>query len=368
MMRAATLIAILTGIGTAFPVLPETIETSAGYVSVSAMATGLDEPWALAFLPDGSFLITERAGRLTLFPPEGGRGQPVGGLPEVYAEGQGGLLDVMVPRDFATSREVWLSYAEPQGGGAGTAAGRGWLSEDGTRLDTFEPLFQSPEGGQGGRHFGSRLVEAADGTVFLTIGERGTGPDGMEAQDGTRAEGKVIHLARDGSPATLQDGLLPGVYSMGHRNPQGAALDAAGQLWVTEHGAQGGDELNRILPGRNYGWPVISYGRDYDDSPIGIGTEAPGMEQPVHYWDPSIAPSGLMIYQGSLFPDWQGDIFTGSLKFGFLSRLDPETGYKEERIEGPETARTRDVREAPDGAIWFLSVGNGAAYRMVPAE
>jgi aldose sugar dehydrogenase len=235
-------------------------------------------------------------------------------------------------------------------------------------LEGLEVVFQSPEGGNGGRHFGSRLVEAPDGTIFLTIGDRGTGPDGMEAQDPLRAEGKVIHLNRDGSPATAQDGMLPGVFSMGHRNPQGAAVDDDGQFWVVEHGAKGGDELNRVSAGLNYGWPVISYGENYNGEKIGIGSETPGMEQPVIYWDPSIAPSGLMFYSGAAVQDWAGDAFVGSLKFDYIGRLDPEAGFAEEQIAAPETARVRAVVEGPDGAIWFLSVGNEAIYRMAPAE
>jgi glucose/arabinose dehydrogenase len=244
------------------------------------------------------------------------------------------------------------------------------LSADGSALEGFAQVFAIPEGSSGGRHFGSRLVEAADGTIFLTVGDRGTGPDGMEAQDPMRGEGKVIHLARDGQPATRLDGALPGVYSWGHRNPQGAALDLEGRLWIVEHGAQGGDELNAPAEGRNYGWPVITYGENYGGGTIGEGTVKDGMEQPVHYWDPSIAPSGLMVYSGRLIPEWRGDIFFGSLNSDYLGRLDPdspaETGFAEERITADETQRVRDVVEAPDGSIWFLSVGNEAAYRLAP--
>ncbi len=344
------------------------VDTSAGPMQIERVADGLIEPWGIAFLPDGAFLVTEREGRLTLFAPDGAGRNTVAGLPEVALDGQGGLLDVMVPRDFATTREVWLSFAQPQGAGSGTAAARARLSEDGTRLEGLEVVFASPPGGSGGRHFGSRLVEAADGTIFLTIGDRGTGPDGMAAQDGLRAEGKVIHLNRDGSPATVQDGMLPGVYSMGHRNPQGAAMDADGQLWVVEHGAKGGDELNLVEAGRNYGWPVISYGENYNGAKIGIGTQTPGMEQPVLYWDPSIAPSGMMFYSGAAVPDWAGDAFVGSLKFDYIGRLDADEDFAEERIIAPETARVRAVVEGPDGAIWFLSVNNDAVFRMAPAE
>lgn len=355
------LVSIACFVPTSFAYADGRIDTSIGAVEITTMASGLDEPWGLAFLPGGEFLVTERAGRLQLFPAAGGAGQQITGPPQVYAEGQGGLLDVMIPRDFDQSRKVWLSFSQPQGNGAGTAMGRGTLSDAG-QLTDFKTLFSAPEGGTGGRHFGSRLVEAVDGSIYLTIGERGT-PD--LAQDPTRAEGKVMHFSPDGIPIGPDDGAaLPGLHSLGHRNPQGAALDANGQLWVVEHGAQGGDELNRVEIARNYGWPIIAYGKDYDDSKLGIGTSAPGLEQPVHYWDPSIAPSGLMFYSGTMFPEWQGDVFTGSLKFDYIARLDPENTYAEEAITARETGRVRDIRQAPDGSIWFLSVADGAVYRI----
>ena len=349
----------------AVPAMAATLDSSAGSLTVTPMVTGLNEPWALEFLPDGSLLITEREGRLVHV--KDGRSQPVAGLPEIYDNGQGGLLDVMIPRDFAQSREVWLSFALPLEGGGATAVGKGVLNADGTALEGFSTLYHGDASG-GGRHFGSRLVEAADGTVFLTTGDRGTGPDGMEAQDPLRVEGKVIHLNRDGSPATTLPGHRPGVYSLGHRNAQGATLDAEGNLWLVEHGAQGGDELNRVEVGRNYGWPVISYGEDYGGGQIGEGAARDGMEQPLHYWVPSIAPSGMVIYQGDLFPAWKGDVFTGSLNSDFISRLDPDNGYAEERIAGPQTGRVRDIVEAPDGSIWYLAVYDGVAYRLTPAE
>lgn len=343
----------------------ETLNSSAGPLTVTPMVTGLNEPWALEFLPDGSLLITEREGRL-LHVKEG-RSQPVAGVPEIYDGGQGGLLDVMIPRDFAQSREVWLSFSIPLDGGSATAVGKGVLNAEGTALEGFRTLYHGDATG-GGRHFGSRLVESTDGTVFLTTGDRGTGPDGKEAQDPMRVEGKVIHLNRDGSPATTLPGHRPGIYSLGHRNAQGAALDAAGNLWLVEHGAQGGDEVNRVEAGRNYGWPVISYGEDYGGGQIGEGAVREGMEQPLHYWVPSIAPSGMVIYQGDLFADWKGDMFTGSLNSDFISRLDPDNGYAEERIAGPQTGRVRDIVEAPDGSIWYLAVYDGVAYRLTPAE
>lgn len=346
------------------------LSTSAGPMTASPVAEGLQDPWALDFLPGGGFLITEVDGTIKLFPAPGAAAVEVSGGPEVFLDGQGGLLDVMIPRDFATSREVWLSYAVAQDGGSGTALGRGILSQDGASLEGFTQVFEIPEGSSGGRHFGSRIVEAADGTIFLTVGDRGTGPRGLQSQDLMRGEGKVFLFNRDGSPATAFDNAVPGMYSLGHRNPQGAALDLAGRLLTIEHGARGGDELNAPEMGKNYGWPIASYGVNYNGNEIGLGSSYPGTEQPLHYWDPSIAPSGLMVYSGALVPEWRGDIFFGSLNSDFLGRLDPDTpaatGFAEERIAGEATLRVRDVVEAPDGSIWFLSVVNETAYRLAP--
>jgi glucose/arabinose dehydrogenase len=340
-----------------------TVATSAGSMRIEQVASGLDEPWAVDFLPDGGFVVTERDGRL-LLARDGGDLAPLTGVPPVFAQGQGGLLDVMIPADFAQSRRVWLSYAMPVGTGGATAAGFGRLAEDGSGLEDFQLVFMA-DPARGGRHFGARLVEAPDGSVFLTTGDRGTGPEGMQSQDGSSALGKVIRLTDAGA-----DGWQTRLVSLDHRNAQGAALAADGTLYAVEHGAQGGDELNRIEPGRNYGWPVISYGVNYGGGRIGEGARKEGMEQPLHYWDPSIAPSGLMVYSGRLVPQWAGDFFFGSLNSDFLGRLDPDTpaptGFAEERIAAPETGRVRDVAEAPDGSIWFLSVHDGAVYRLSP--
>jgi glucose/arabinose dehydrogenase len=326
--------------------------------AITPIITDLEEPWAIEALPGGAVLVTERGGRLLYLAALGSAAIAVAGVPDVADVGQGGLLDVMVPRDFASSRRVWLTYAAAVKGGAGTAAGFGTLSADGTR----------PVGRAGGRHFGARLVEARDGAVFVTTGDRGQ--DDL-AQDPTGPEGKVLRFAPDGSPSGadgFDKGAFPGLYSLGHRNIQGAALDASGQLLTVEHGARGGDEVNAPAPGRNFGWPVITYGRDYDGSKIGQGTAQPGMEQPLHFWDPSIAPSGMVVYSGALWPEWQGHILTGSLNSDFISRLDPANGFAEARIQTAQTARVRDIIEAPDGAIWFLSAYEGAAYRMTPAN
>nr|WP_235008618.1 PQQ-dependent sugar dehydrogenase [Candidatus Halocynthiibacter alkanivorans] len=336
-------------------------------IRITQMASGFDEPWAIGFLPDNALLVTERAGALWSVTPGGARFR-VRGVPAVAARGQGGLLDILVPRDFATSREVFLTFSKSQGWGSGTALAVGRLSEDRRWLRDVRLLFELTPGSTGSRHFGSRLVEAADGRLFMTIGERGDRP---AAQDLSRENGSVIRINRDGSvpadnPFINTQGAQPEIWSFGHRNPQGAALDLQGNLWINEHGARGGDEVNRVRKGANYGWPVISYGVHYSGAKIGEGTAKPGMQQPAFYWDPSIAPSGLMIYSGRLWPQWRGDFFIGSLKFDMISRLDGDTMQEVARIKTPQTGRVRDIREGPSGAIWFLSVDDGALYRMTP--
>ncbi|WP_294610557.1 PQQ-dependent sugar dehydrogenase [uncultured Roseovarius sp.] len=342
------------------------LDSSAGKLVVTPMVQDLDQPWAIGFLPDGGVLVTERGGRLLLIAPEGR--QSLKGLPKLATRGQGGLLDVLVPRDFAQSRELYFTYAKPQQGGEGTAIGRARLTPGADRLTGWTVIFELTPGSSGGRHFGSRLVEGRDGFIYASIGERGDRPS---AQDLSRENGSIIRIARDGSipddnPFLNTPGARPEIWSYGHRNPQGAALDLSGNLWAVEHGARGGDEVNQIKPGANYGWPVISYGRHYSGLRIGEGTAKPGMEQPAHYWDPSIAPSGLMIYSGALWPEWRGHFFVGSLKFDYISRLADRPLSEVEKLKSPETNRVRDIREAPDGSIWFLSVTEGAAYRITP--
>ena len=340
------------------------LESDLGNLTVTEMASGLEEPWAVDFLPDGTPMITERGGQLWLI--RDGR-QEVTGVAEVHAKGQGGLLDVLVPEDFATSRTLFFTYAKPQENGAGTAVAKARLAEDGHSLSGWQDIFEMVPGSRGGQHFGSRLVEK-NGTLFVTVGERG---EREAAQDLGRENGSILRIAKDGSttgnPFVDNPQARPAIWSYGHRNPQGAALDADGNLWVVEHGAQGGDEINLIKRGANYGWPVISYGRHYSGAKIGEGTAKEGMQQPAFYWDPSIAPSGMMIYSGKLIPEWEGDMFVGSLKFGFIARLEGAPLQEVERLKSEETGRVRDVAEAPDGSIWFLSVTEGAAYRITPA-
>ncbi len=362
MLRASILVLALILPGA---VWAATVETRSGRVAITPVADGFAVPWALDFLPDGDILVTERGGTLWRVTPEGAR-QGIAGTPDVAQIGQGGLLDVMVPRDFATSREIFLTYARRTEQGAGTALAVGRLSSDGARLDDPRRLFQAVHVGQGGQHFGSRVIEAPDGRLFVTLGERG---NREAAQDRGNHNGTIIRINRDGTvpadnPFVGQDGVRPEIWSYGHRNPQGAALDGAGQLWAVEHGARGGDEINRIEKGANYGWPVISYGRHYSGAKIGEGTAKAGMEQPAFYWDPSIAPSGMTIHSGRLWPDWKGQFLVGSLKFDMISRLGGNPLREVERIVSEHTIRVRDVAEAPDGAIWFLSEGRGTLYRM----
>ena len=342
------------------------LDSSGGAVRVEPVVSDLVQPWSVGFLPGGGMLITERGGTLLFF--DGSDVTAVEGLPEIATVGQGGLLDVLVPRDFARSREIFMSYAKPQGWRAGTALMRARLSSDGRRLSDVETIFELEPGTSGGQHFGSRIVEASDGTLFLTIGDRG---DRESAQSLSTEAGSVVRVARDGSvprdnPFVGTDGAQPEIWSYGHRNPQGAALDLDGNLWVVEHGARGGDEVNRVWKGANFGWPVISYGEHYSGRTIGEGTEKEGMEQPRLYWDPSMAPSGMMIYSGALWPEWTGNMFIGSLKFEDSARLAGEPLDEVEQLASNETLRVRDVREGPDGAIWFLSVDNGTLYRMTP--
>lgn len=343
-------------------------QTAAGPVRVEKMAGNIETPWGLAFLPGGAFLVTERGGALFHFDARGRRTE-VSGVPAVYAWGQGGLMDAAAARDFPKTREVFLTYSKPHRLGGGTALAVAALSTDNRKLENLRVIFEMAAPSRGGRHFGSRVVEAPDGTLFLTLGERGD-PD--TAQDLSLHHGKIIRVRRDGSvpkdnPFVGRAGARPEIWSWGHRNPQGAALDAAGALWAVEHGARGGDEINRVRKGANYGWPVISYGRHYWGGKIGVGVAKEGMEQPDYYWDPSIAPCGMDIYSGKLRPAWRGHFFVASLKFDHISRLDPKGGLREvERLAFPETGRVRDVIEAPDGSLWFLSEEREAVYRITP--
>lgn len=343
-------------------------------VVVETYASGLENPWGLAFLSDGRALVTERPGRIRIVARDGKLSAPLDGVPAVYAEGQGGLLDIALAPDFEASRLVYISYAEPRGGGrSGTSVARGRLKEDAgaARLEAVEVVFRQEPAVASALHFGSRLVFADDGSLFITTGDRGS--QRAAVQDPKVPIGKVLRVAADGRPLAglaRPDGWDPRVWSMGHRNIQGAAIDRrTGRLWTVEHGARGGDELNSPELGKNYGWPVITYGRDYSGARIGEGTAKPGLEQPVYYWDPSIATSGLAIYDGELFAGWKGSILVGGLAGARLSRLVVEDGrvIAEEILLADRGDRIRDVRQGPDGAVYVLTdERRGEILRLTP--
>ena len=342
-------------------------------LKAEVLAEGLEHPWAVAILPDGSALITERPGRLKLY--KDGTLTDVTGIPEVSAKGQGGLLDVAISPDFKRSRTVFLSYAQPREGGNGTAVARMQLADDGASVDNVMVLFEQQPTYDGDKHFGSRIVANTDGTLFVTVGERSDVPIRDTAQDMGNHLGKLIRIARARglpveNPFMETKGVLPEIYASGLRNVQAAALDADGQLWTVEHGPKGGDELNRPEAGKNYGWPVISYGVNYNGTPVNGGiTAQDGMEQPVYYWDPVIAPSGADFYDGELFPDWQGNLLIGAMSPPALVRLKLEDGRVtgEERFD-PGIGRIRDVQVAPDGSIWVVTDEDGGGlYRLSPA-
>ncbi len=346
-------------------------------VKVEPVATGLSHPWGLQFLPDGRMLVTERDGRLRIVSKDGKLSVPIKGVPEVYARGQGGLLDVRLGKDFRSSGTIFLSYSEPRDGWgkSGTSVARARLVFDEAsgsgRLDNVNVIFRQEPAQSTSHHYGSRVVIGADGTLFITTGDRGRG---AMAQDPSSQIGKIIRINPDGSVPEDNpkvSGWSSQVWSIGHRNLQGAAVDPkTGALWTVEHGARGGDELNRPEAKKNYGWPVISYGRNYDGSKIGVGQSKEGYEQPVYYWDPSIATSGLAIYDGDLFTSWKGNILVGGLAGACLSRLVVKNGevVAEEVLLKDRGDRIRDVRVGPDGAVYLLvDEGNGSILKLTPA-
>ncbi|HVG23428.1 MAG TPA: PQQ-dependent sugar dehydrogenase, partial [Thermoanaerobaculia bacterium] len=328
--------------------------------TVTTYAKGLEHPWALAFLPDGRLLVTERPGRLRIVDRNGRVSQPLGGVPRVFAQGQGGLLDVALDPDFAKNRILYLSFSEAgDSGNAGTAVARATLGDNALR--DVKVIYRQQPKVAGSGHFGSRIVFRRDGTMFITQGERMRYRE--QAQDLQSLLGKVVRINKDGTiprdnPFVSRTDARPEIWSYGHRNVQAAALHPdTGDLWTIEHGARGGDEINRPQPGKNYGWPIITYGVDYSGAKIGTGTAKAGMEQPLFYWDPVIAPSGAMFYTGNAFPSWKGSLFIGSLSPGALVRVTIRdnriTG--EERFLGDLNERIRDVAQGPDGAIYMVT-------------
>ncbi len=368
------LLTFMTPLGHADPLRTETV------------AQGLEHPWALDFLPDGRFLVTERPGRLRIVDAQGRIGAPITGLPKVDARGQGGLLDVQLDSEFAGNRLIYFCYAEPGDGGNSTALARARLSPDGSQLTELQVLFRQQPKVQSSAHFGCRIVEGqrngkADGTLYLALGERFSRKE--DAQTLNNHHGKVIRILRDGkapadnpfaTPESLKAGALPEIWSFGHRNPQGLVQAPDGRLWEMEHGPQGGDEINLVEPGRNYGWPVITYGENYGGGKIGAGiTTQAGMEQPLHYWTPSIAPSGMAFVSSQRYgKDWVGNLVVGSLKFGYLARLELSAPFagkvvRESKHLQSLGERVRDVRQGPDGWLYLLTDHpQGRLLRVLP--
>ncbi|WP_395646437.1 PQQ-dependent sugar dehydrogenase [Terricaulis sp.] len=346
-------------------------------IHVEEIAAGLEHPWAIVFLPDGRMLVTERPGRLRVITRTGQISAPVAGLPAVDARGQGGLLDVVLSPAFAQDRLIYWSYAEPRGDGQnGSSVARGRLNADATAVERAQVIFQQRPAFAGRAHYGSRLVFDRQGHLFITLGERQRTPIRDRAQDLAYGMGKIMRLNADGgvpadNPFVGRAGAQPEIWSYGHRNVQGADLNpATGELWTIEHGPQGGDELNIPRAGRNYGWPIITYGEDYDGTPIGRGiTSQRGMEQPIYYWDPVIAPGDMDFYRGSLFP-WHGDILIAALRGEALVRLkiEGERVVGEERLLRGQVGRLRDLAEDETGALWVITDDeNGRLLKLTPA-
>ena len=344
----------------------------------SVVASGLSHPWGLALMPDGRWLVTEKPGRLRIITADGQISEPVQGLPAVDARGQGGLLDVAVSPGFAQDRLIYWSYAEPREGGNATSVARGRLSDDGARVDNVQVVFRALPAYDGDKHFGSSLAFAPDGKLFITLGERSDRPMRPQAQDLGSHMGKTIRINADGTvpqdnPFVGRAGALPEIWSLGHRNVQGIAVQpGTGAIWTIEHGTRGGDEVNLDRAGLNYGWPDAAYGVEYAGGAINSGaTQKAGTEQPVYYWDPVIAPGGAVFYQGAMFPAWDGDLLVTALKEKHIARLVIENDrvVGEERLLTDLGERVRDVAIGPDGAVWAITDENdGKLVRLAAAE
>ncbi len=348
--------------------------TKKAEVAVETIASGLAGPWGVEVLPDGGFIVTEISGNLRII-RDGKVSEPISGVPDVAQRGQGGLLDVAVDPNFGTNRTLFLSMAASDGSGYGTAIVRGVLSADGKSLTETKELFRMGKLTGKGQHFGSRIAIGPNGSLFFGIGDRGERDRAQDMQDHA---GAILHINTDGTipadnPYKNGKDAKPEIWSKGHRNPQGIAIDPkSGELLTVEHGARGGDEINAPQPGKNYGWPVITYGKDYSGVEIGVGQAAEGYEQPLYYWDPSIAPGAIDVYHGAMFPEWEGNLLVSALKYQLLARLErDETGnvVAEERLFEGEFGRIRDVKVAPDGSILMLTDGDdGRLLRISAAE
>jgi aldose sugar dehydrogenase len=339
------------------------------------MAKGLVNPWAVEPLPDGSVLVTEKAGRMRVITKDGRVGEPLQGLPEVHARGQGGLLDVTVSPRFASDRTVYWSFSEPRQDGNGTSVARAVLSKDNTALENVRVILRTQPSHSNSMHYGSRLDFGPDGMLYVTMGERSSAETRVRAQDLGTHWGKTLRVTPEGKPAEGnpfigKQGALPEIWSWGHRNIQAAAFDSQRRYWVIEHGPQGGDELNLIEKGRNYGWPLVSFGEEYSGAPIpNAVTHKEGFEPPVYYWDPVIAPSGAQFYTGSAFADWKGSLLVGALKQKRLVRLelDGSRVKAEEHLLADRNQRVRDVKQGPDGALYIVTdERDGELWRVAP--
>lgn len=345
-------------------------------LSHRVIASGLVHPWGLAALPDGRWLVTERPGRLRIITADGQIGEPITGLPAVDARGQGGLLDVILSPTFAADRMIYWSYAEPREGGNATSVARGVLSPDGASVSAVEVIFRASPDYDGDKHFGSSLAFDPAGHLFVTLGERSDAPMRPQAQDLNSHMGKVVRINADGSvpadnPFVGREDALPEIWSLGHRNVQGIAIQpGTGAVWTIEHGTRGGDELNLTQPGKNYGWPIIAYGVEYRGAPINEGiTAREGLEQPNYYWDPVIAPGGQTFYSGAMFPGWEGNLLAAGLGSRHVARLvlDGDRVVGEERLLTDLGERIRDVAVAADGAVWVITdEDNGKLVRLAP--
>lgn len=370
-----SLLAAALSLSFALPVAyakPVEVKTEAGTIQVNVIAEGLENVWGMAFLPDGSMLVNERAGRMRIVTADGKIGKPLTGLPEIVAQGQGGLLDVVTAPDFATSKKIYFSYSEPGKGGNSTAVSSATLN--GNALENVTRIFSQQPKVNSNNHFGSRLVWAPDGTLFITLGDRYSEKDKAQTLD--NHQGKVVRINADGSvpkdnPFVKTPGALPEIWSFGHRNMQGAAINPiTKELWTGEHGPQGGDELNIDRAAKNYGWPVITYGENYGGGKIGEGTHKEGMEQPTYKWVPSIATAGFIFYTGDKFPQWKNNILLASLREQTLVRLvlDGDKIVKEERMLQKEIGqRLRSIVQGPDGLIYLATdEGKGKILQVSP--
>jgi aldose sugar dehydrogenase len=345
--------------------------------TVTVLTRELEHPWAVEPLPGGDLLVTERPGRMRIVSATGEVGAPLGGLPPVDARGQGGLLDVVLSPTFARDRTLYWSYSEPRQGGNATSVARGVLSADRGRLEGVRVILRTLPTYDGSAHFGSRLLFAADGTLLVTLGDRSDRQTRPQAQELGSHLGKVLRVTPDGKPPADNpyvgvEGALPEIWSLGHRNVQSAAFDTQGRLWVVEHGAQGGDELNLVEKGKNYGWPVVAFGEEYSGMPIRTAeTTRPGHVDPVYYWDPVIAPSGAEFYSGDAFPAWRGSLFIGALREQRLVRLTLAGGRVsgEEHLLVDRSQRIRDVRQGPDGALYLVTdEPRGELWKLAPGR